>query len=276
MTSVRHQRLLICFNCEKESVTQPHIRYCSKECVDEAIKKRAKTKSYVEFRKQYHKERDARPEIRKRKNELQNKRLKVGRLARKPDCLTCGEKIDELNQRQYHFRCNPRNQEKGICRDCGVNKIGHGRRAYCEPCATDPEMVKERERLYGRRNYHKYKEEKYLRSAMSPGEALVRRLRTAVRGVVRRYLVEGEVRTYGCFRQLPYTPVEFIQHLSKDWPNGFPENITNYHIDHVIPVNHYKEKGELETMEGIMKCFALENLRLIPAFDNLSKGKKVI
>ena len=274
MTSVRHQRLLICFNCEKESVTQPHIRYCSKECVDEAIKKRAKTKSYVEFRKQYHKERDARPEIRKRKNELQNKRLKVGRLARKPDCLTCGEKIDELNQRQYHFRCNPRNQEKGICRDCGVNKIGHGRRAYCEPCATDPEMVKERERLYGRRNYHKYKQEKF--KALSEGDKLVRRLRTALRAVVRKHVGEEEIKRSGCFRLLPYTPVEFIQHLSKDWPNGFPKDMENYHIDHVIPVNHYKEKGELETMEGIMKCFALENLRLIPAFDNLSKGKKVI
>ena len=130
--------------------------------------------------------------------------------------------------------------------------------------------------MYGRKNYHKYREEKHLRSALSQGEILVRRMRTAVRAVVRKYLAEGEPKTYGCFKLLPYTPVEFIEHLAVDWPDGFPKDMENYHIDHIIPINHYKESGELETMENIVEAFALENLRLIPAFENLSKGAKVI
>ena len=268
--------LKICAYCKKEPITPPRYKYCSKECVDGSVRERERSKPYVEYRRRYGSIRKQRPGIRARTNMLQNKRLKVKRLARKANCAICKEKICELHLRKYCSGCSPKNKEKGICKECGINKIGHGRNTYCEPCATDPEIKKERERMYGRKNYHKYKEEKYLRSAMSPGEALVRRLRTAVRGVVRRYLADGEVRAYGCFKHLPYTPVEFIDSLAKDWPNGFPKDMENYHIDHVIPVNHYKEKGELETMEGIMKCFALENLRLISAFDNLSKGKKVI
>jgi len=262
----------LCHNCRIKPKGEHRNRYCD-ECHDKHCDKEG---NLLIIRKQYYREYRARPEVVERRNRLQNKRLKVKRLAQKSDCLVCGEKIDELYQRNYHIKCNPRNQEKGVCKDCGVNKIGHGRNKYCDPCATDPEIVKERERMYGRRNYHKHKEEKYRVAALPPGEALVRRLRTAVRGVVRRYLAEGEIRVYGCFKHLPYTPVEFIDNLAEDWPDGFPKDMENYHIDHIIPINHYKLEGKLETMEGIIEAFALENLRLIPAFDNLSKGAKVI
>ena len=266
----------MCNQCEEMPVVPPRYRYCSEECYWSAVKEREKSREYAEKRKTYLRRHRAKPEVRKRTNMLQNKRLGVKRLARKANCAVCGEKICELRLRKYCSGCNPKNKEKGICKECGINKIGHGRNTYCEPCATDPEIKKERERMYGRKNYHKYKEEKYLTTALTPGEILVRRMRTAVRAVMRKYLAEGEPKTYGCFKLLPYTPVEFIEHLAVDWPDGFPKDMENYHIDHIIPINHYKESGELETMENIVEAFALENLRLIPAFENLSKGAKVI
>ena len=266
--------LKICAYCEKEPITPPRYRYCSKECVDSSVRERERSRPYVEYRRRYGLIRKQRPGIRARINMLQNKRLKVKRLERKANCVICEEKICELHLRKYCSGCSPRNKEKGICKECGINKIGFGRNKYCDPCATDPEIVKERERMFGRKNYYKYKQEKF--KALSEGDKLVRRLRTALRAVVRKHVGEEEIKRSGCFRLLPYTPVEFIQHLAKDWPDGFPKDITNYHIDHITPINHYKQNGELETMENVVEVFSLENLRLIPAFENLSKGAKVI
>ena len=81
---------------------------------------------------------------------------------------------------------------------------------------------------------------------------------------------------YGAMRILPYTPVQLVNHLGRDWPNGFPKDIENYDIDHIIPLNHYKQEGELESVENIVKAFALENLRLITQHENRTKRAKVI
>ena len=107
-----------------------------------------------------------------------------------------------------------------------------------------------------------------------PTNNLCRRLRGQIRKVMIKHVDGGEIKTYGSFRNLPYTPVEFIEHLAKDWPNGFPKDIENYHIDHIKPLNHYKLEGKLETEEDVVKAFALENLRLIPASENLSRPRK--
>jgi len=104
-----------------------------------------------------------------------------------------------------------------------------------------------------------------------PTNNLCARLRKAVRKVMIKHLDGGGIK--GSFRNLPYTQVEFIEHLAKDWPNGFPKDIENYHIDHIKPLNHYKLEGKLETEEDVVKAFALENLRLISASENLSRAK---
>ena len=105
-------------------------------------------------------------------------------------------------------------------------------------------------------------------------EILVNRIRKQVRRNLVTH-VKGDT-SYGAMKLLPYTPVELVNHLARDWPDGFPQDIENYDIDHIIPLNHYKQEGKLESVENIVKAFALENLRLITQHENRSKRTKVM
>ena len=53
-----------------------------------------------------------------------------------------------------------------------------------------------------------------------------------------------------------------------------------YHIDHIIPLSYFTNKiadidNEQEVLICIRKANAIENLRIIKAFDNIVKGNKI-
>ena len=144
---------------------------------------------------------------------------------------------------------------KPLCVVCKKKPVAYRRRKYCShECAYV--MVLEANR------------------PKNASEKLVDRMRKQVRRNLVTH-VKGDT-PYGAMRILPYTPVELVNHLARDWPNGFPEDIENYDIDHIIPLNHYKQEGKLESVENIVKAFALENLRLITQHENRTKRAKVI
>lgn len=70
---------------------------------------------------------------------------------------------------------------------------------------------------------------------------------------------------------------ELIRHLKTTLPDGFVWNDYinggKLHIDHIIPISAHN----FRTADDIdfKRCWALSNLRLIPAKDNLSKGDKI-
>lgn len=140
----------------------------------------------------------------------------------------------------------------GMCEHCEALPKGFYKKKYCDACSI------------------------VMDGYLTANGALVKRVRSRIRKILRAFVKKGRIPEGEIFDHLGYTPVELVNHLAEDWPDGFPEDIENYHIDHIIPINHYKEQGKLESMEDIMECFALENLRLIPAKENLSKGFKVI
>jgi hypothetical protein len=72
---------------------------------------------------------------------------------------------------------------------------------------------------------------------------------------------------------LGYTPGELRDHLARTLPrraswSDFEER--RLHIDHIVPTIEF----DLSTDEGVRACFALSNLRLLWAKDNLAKGAK--
>lgn len=141
---------------------------------------------------------------------------------------------------------------KPLCKVCNERPIAYRRRSYCshECC---------------RRFWNKPK---------TASDRLVDRIRKQIRRNLVKH-VKGNT-PYGAMRLLPYTPIELVDHLARDWPDGFPQDIENYDIDHIIPINHYKQQGRLESVENIVECFALENLRLITQHENRSKRDRVI
>lgn len=73
-------------------------------------------------------------------------------------------------------------------------------------------------------------------------------------------------------KQLGYTKHQFIAHIESLWLEGMSwDNRSDWHIDHIIPVKYFMDKG----VRDISAINALSNLRPLWAKDNISKGSKV-
>ena len=70
-----------------------------------------------------------------------------------------------------------------------------------------------------------------------------------------------------------YTVDDLIEHLKTTMPEGFTWDdylSGKLHIDHILPISSFSfTKPE---HQGFKDCWALKNLQLLTAFDNLSKG----
>ena len=101
------------------------------------------------------------------------------------------------------------------------------------------------------------------------------RLKTIMRvGVRRAARGEGLV---GAWRYLKgmYTPKQLADHLRSTLPDGYSWGDFmdgTLHIDHVRPLSWFdiKEPGDVE----FLKCWALDNLQLLPGADNVRKGNR--
>jgi hypothetical protein len=66
-------------------------------------------------------------------------------------------------------------------------------------------------------------------------------------------------------------------HLEKQFQPGMSwGNRTEWHIDHIIPINYFIKNFDFTDINVQKKCFHYTNLRPLWKFDNLSKGTKII
>ena len=73
-----------------------------------------------------------------------------------------------------------------------------------------------------------------------------------------------------------YTQKDLMEHLKLTMPKGYDwDDFLNniLHIDHKIPLSLFNIKGIKS--KGFKKAWSLENLRLLPAGENLRKGNKL-
>jgi hypothetical protein len=74
-----------------------------------------------------------------------------------------------------------------------------------------------------------------------------------------------------------YTLDDLVKHLKKTMPKGYTWDdliAGRLHIDHRDPVSAFNFDSHTDI--DFQRCWSLKNLRLIPAFDNLSKGSKIL
>lgn len=89
-------------------------------------------------------------------------------------------------------------------------------------------------------------------------------LRKRLYQAMKNYTKNGKIwksRTYGVDYQA------IIEHLMP-----FPENISEYHIDHIRPLCSF----DLEDPEQVKQAFAAENHQWLLAYDNISKGGRYL
>lgn len=139
------------------------------------------------------------------------------------------------------------------CKVCGQEK-GPGAfiqgRGWCDPCIEA------------------YTDECDRRQA---AKSLIHRTRIQAREAYR-----GAHNAPGFFRHMPYTKDELVARLMSTLPEGYTAadacDGRKLHIDHIRPVSSFNLTGEVDA--EFLACWALDNLQLLPAKDNLRKSNK--
>jgi len=91
-----------------------------------------------------------------------------------------------------------------------------------------------------------------------------KRLRDSLYNALNRYTKIGKIQSSGKYG-INYK--EIIESLKP-----FPENLKEYHIDHIIPCSAFN----LEDPEQVKICFSPDNLQWLPAKENRVKFNKII
>ena len=98
---------------------------------------------------------------------------------------------------------------------------------------------------------------------------------TAVYNTIKRATNGGGTKGGSTFERLSYTPQQLVEHLEKQFLEGMTwdnwgHGAGCWHIDHIVP----QAALPYDSLEhpNFQKCWTIENLRPLWAFENLSKG----
>jgi hypothetical protein len=91
-----------------------------------------------------------------------------------------------------------------------------------------------------------------------------------------RYSIKENKSTLRWQDKVGYTTEDLIKHLQKTIPNGYTwKDFLNgkLHIDHIIPISvwNYDNYNHID----FKRCWAMKNLRLLPAKENMSKQDRL-
>ena len=89
-----------------------------------------------------------------------------------------------------------------------------------------------------------------------------------------RYALKGGKQGSRWKTLVPYNLDDLISRLQKTMPEGYGwKDLGDLHIDHIIPVSkfNFEKPGD----DDFRRCWALSNLQLLPAAENISKSNKL-
>jgi len=140
--------------------------------------------------------------------------------------------------------------------------------AYCAKYhAANKDRIAELGAKWYAANKDKVAAKARLRRKTNPALALTDRTRSAVRRTLKNT-------TAGSTSHLPYTHQQLYDHLLTTLPEGYTEadicDGRKLHIDHIRPVSSFNLTGEID--DEFHACWALSNLQLLPAAENIRKG----
>jgi len=136
---------------------------------------------------------------------------------------------------------------------------------------NNPEKSYDSNKLYYKKNSMKIKKRNNNRNRTNLKYNLNRRMGTAI-----RTSLNGNKSGYHWETLVGYSVNDLIKRLKKTMPKGYTwQDLFNgkLHIDHIIPMSahNYTESKHAD----FIKCWALSNLQLLPARDNIRKSNKL-
>jgi hypothetical protein len=192
------------------------------------------------------------------------------------------------------------------CKSCGVekplNKFYKQRRslynvaAICKLCAQtqkkiyrskNKDRIKERNKAYRIKNKEKirihqkaydakYKDRRAIRQRKRRQTDPILKLNETIRKQIGKSLKNGKGGK-SWLKLVPYTLDDLIGRLKKTLPKGYTwddylkKNVL--HLDHIIPISVHNFESYTDT--DFQRCWALKNLQLLPAKENMEKGAKL-
>lgn len=152
-----------------------------------------------------------------------------------------------------------------VARRTGVNRVSIASRLR----RAGIELRKPPPRQMDRKTY----EREYVRARRRTDPKFALNSRMSV--MIRRGLVMGK-QGQSWLALVPYTLDDLRAHLDSTMPEGFGWDdflSGDLHIDHEIPLKAFNFSSPKD--HDFQRCWSLSNLRLLPAFDNLSKGARL-
>lgn len=191
----------------------------------------------------------------------------------KKKCYACSM---ELDKSMFHRCASKKDGLQSKCKSC-ANKIKKEWREKNPERVRDynskwqkenPDLVAAKSKRWYSKNKQKLAEKAKHKLRTDPAYNLANRLRCRLRGILRdrAFPRSGTTeRLVGCSYD------ELVSHIEKQFTDGMSwENMSEWHIDHVVPLASAKNQEEMENL------FHYSNLQPLWAYDNKSKGAKLI
>jgi hypothetical protein len=181
----------------------------------------------------------------------------------RPDCKSCRKQYSDLNY--YRFKEKNSNYKKKV-RKTNPEKFAEREKIYR---INNPDKVKLRRKTYYENN--KEKQFKYVRERIKtdPVFKLVNNMRRRISIFLSLNGITKKNKTFdivGC------TPQFLKEYLEQKFTEGMSWELIgqHIHIDHITPLS------SANTEEEVYKLCHYTNLQPLWAFDNLSKGSKIL
>ena len=174
-----------------------------------------------------------------------------------------GKWMSENNNGQNNGRWKPK--IKVFCAWCGKSKevyqshFDSYRSFFCNNTCRGKWQAK---KVFGKKNPN-----------FNNGTPLQRTLGKRISAGIRKSLKNGK-NGYSWEKLLGYNRKQLFKHLNKTMPSGYTWNdLDGLHIDHIIPKTAFEFNDYFDA--GFKACWALKNLQLLPAIENMKKGCRI-
>jgi hypothetical protein len=181
----------------------------------------------------------------------------------RPDCKSCRKQYSELNY--YRFKERNSNYKKKV-RKTNPEKFAEREKIYR---INNPDKVKLRRKTYYENN--KEKQFKYVRERIKTDPIF--KLSNNMRRRISIFLsLNGITKKNKTFDIVGCSPEFLKEYLEQKFTKGMSWDLMgqHIHIDHITPLS------SANTEEEVYKLCHYTNLQPLWAFDNLSKGSKIL
>jgi len=267
----------ICTKCKSEFPATTEYWFKGKNCKDglRSICKRCHIERNQKYRKNNQKEYEPHPEILKVCGVCGNKfpatttywfKSVYGKYGLRSICKSCFQAESKKNKDKPESKIKSREASK---KHYAKNRAQFSERwkVYYQENA---EHIKARSRKYGRENRDKLRISDTRRR-----EDPQYRLCSNISRHIRQSLFEKRSKNGAHWEKIVgYTRQDLIEHLENKFKDGMSwENYGDWHLDHVTPKSVFNFTSYKH--EDFKRCWALDNLQPLWAFDNISKSNKL-